>query len=53
MCHYPIGEAFHKVSFHMATRVVLFVRVRIATCQTLLHQGSVFKVLVHVSILVF
>jgi len=33
ICHCPIGETYHKVAFHMATWVVCFMRVRIATCQ--------------------
>jgi len=54
MCHYSIGETFHKVAFHMATHErFVFVRVRIVTCQTLIHQDSIFMVLVHVSILGF
>jgi len=45
---------FSKSSFsHGNIWVVRFVRVRTTTCQAFFHQDSIFRVLVHVSILRF
>jgi len=52
MCHCPIGGTFTKVAFHMTLHNWFgFHESESATCEALIHQDNIFRVLVYVSIL--